>query len=75
VSDTTTVRVGRRTRDQLNQLSSASGQTVDAVIQRALRVLELEERRRLAVEQSLELANDADDRAEVQAAIRDALGE
>ncbi len=75
MSDTTTVRVGRRTRDQLNQLSSASGQTVDAVIQRALRVLELEERRRLAVEQSLELANDADDRAEVQAAIRDALGE
>lgn len=74
MSETTTVRVSRRTREQLNHLSGASGQTVDAVIQRALRVLEVEERRRLAVEQSLALANDADGRAEVAAALRDALG-
>lgn len=75
MSDTTTVRVGRVTRDHLNRISAASGETVDTVIQRALRMLELEGRRQLAVEQSRALADDPQDRAEVRAAIRDALGE
>jgi Arc/MetJ family transcription regulator len=75
MSDTTTVRVGRATRDHLNRVSTARGETVDALIQRALRLLELEERRQLAVEQSRALAGDPADRAEVQAAIREALGE
>lgn len=75
MSDTTTVRVGRATRDQLNRVSAESGETVDATIQRALRLLEWEALRRQAELESRVLAADSDDVAEVHAAIRDLVGE
>lgn len=74
MSDTTTVRVGRATRDQLNRVSSESGETVDAVIRRALEIMEIEHRRRVAEQQGRDLANDPADKAEVLAAIREAQG-
>ena len=74
MSDTTTVRVGRATRDHLRRISTENGETLDAVIQQALGLLEWEALRRQAEAESRALANDPADRAEVQAAIRDALG-
>ena len=75
MSDTTTVRVGRATRDHLNRVSAESGETVDAVIRRALRLMEFEAKRKQAELESRALADDPRDRAEVHAAIREALGE
>jgi Ser-tRNA(Ala) deacylase AlaX len=75
MGETTTVRVGRATRDHLNRVSAEANETVDTTIQRALRLLELEERRKQAEIESLALAKDPADRDEVRAAIRDLLGE
>jgi hypothetical protein len=75
MSDTTTVRVGRATRDHLNRISAARGETVDTTIQRGLRLIELEARRKQAEIDARRLAADPADRAEVQAAIRDLVGE
>ena len=75
MSDTTTVRVGRATRDQLNKISAASGETVDSTIQRGLHLIELEARRKQAEIDARRLGNDPADRAEVRAAIRDLVGE
>lgn len=75
MNDTTTVRVGRATRDHLNRASAETGETVDTVIQRGLRLMELEGRRKQAELESRELAADPADRAEVAATLREALGE
>jgi hypothetical protein len=75
MTETTTVRVGKATRDHLNRLSAASGESVDSTIQLGLRLIELEARRRQAEADSRRLAADPADRAEVAAAIRDLTGE
>lgn len=75
MSDTTTVRVAKATRERLNQLSATSGESVDSTIRRGLHLIELESRRRRAEAESRALAADPDDRAEVAAAIRDLAGE
>lgn len=75
MSDTTTVRVSKRTREHLNRVSAASGETVDATIQHGLRLIEREARRKQAVIDARAAAADPDDRAEVAAAIRELAGE
>jgi len=74
MSETTTVRVGRATRDHLHRISTQSGQTFDATIQRGLDLIDLEARRKQAEIEAREIADDPEDRAEVQAAIQEALG-
>jgi hypothetical protein len=75
MSETTTVRVAMSTRQHLNKISAERGETVDATIQRGLRLIELEVRRRQAEIDARAAGADADDRAEVAAAIRDLTGE
>jgi hypothetical protein len=75
MSDTTTVRVAKATREHLNRLSAARGESVDSTIQRGLRLIELEDRRRQAESEARVLAADSVDRAEIAAAIRDLTGE
>jgi len=75
MGDTTTVRVSHATRDHVNRLATESGQSVDAVIENALRLAEWEARRRQAALEAREVGADPADRAEVRAAIREALGE
>jgi hypothetical protein len=75
MGDTTTVRVAMSTREHLNRISAASGETVDATIQRGLRLIEREARRKQAEIDARAASADPDDRAEVAAAIRDLTGE
>jgi hypothetical protein len=75
VTDTTTIRVSRRTHEAVTAHARESGRSADEVISAALRALEWEERRRQAEEDAWRLAQDPEDRAEVAAAIREALGE
>jgi predicted transcriptional regulator len=75
MGETTTVRVATSTREHLNRISAASGETVDATIQRGLRLIEREQWRKQAEIDARAAAADADDRAEVAAAIRDLTGE
>jgi hypothetical protein len=75
MGDTTTVRVAASTRDHLNRVSAASGETVDATIQYGLRLIEREAWRKQAEIDARAAAADPDDRAEVAAAIRALTGE
>jgi predicted transcriptional regulator len=75
MGDTTTVRVSRATRDHVNRLAAQTGESVDAVIEQALRLAEGETRRRQAELEARRVGADQADRDEVRAAIRDALGE
>lgn len=75
MSDTTTVRVATSTREHLNKVSAASGETVDATIRRGLRLIDREARRKQAEIDARAAGADSDDRAEVAAAIRELTGE
>jgi hypothetical protein len=75
VADSTTIRVSRRTHAAVTAHARESGLSADEVISTALRALDWERRRRQAEEDAWRLANDAEDRAEVAAAIRDLTGE
>jgi predicted transcriptional regulator len=75
MSDTTTVRVSTGTREHLNRISAQRGETVDATIQRGLRLIEREAWRAQAEIDARAAAADPADRAEVAAAIRDLTGE
>ena len=75
MGDTTTVRVATATREHLNKVSAASGETVDATIRRGLRLIEREAWRKQAEIDARAAGADADDRAEVAAAIRELTGE
>lgn len=74
MSDSTTVRVRRATRDRLNALSAQRGASVDELITDGLEALEREQLRRRAELDARRLADDAADRAEVAAALRDLTG-
>jgi hypothetical protein len=75
MSDTTTVRVTKVTRDHLNRVSAEQGESVDRTIERGLRMIELEDRRKQAEIDARAAAADPADRAEVAAAIRELVGE
>jgi hypothetical protein len=75
MGDTTTVRVARATRDQLNKVSAERGETVDATIQRGLDLLDREEWRRTAELDALAAGQDIEDQAELRAAMADLAGE
>lgn len=74
MSESTTVRVARTTRDHLNQVSSATGRSADETIQEGLRLIEREQWRRTAEWDSVAAGLDTEDQAEVRAAIADVLG-
>jgi uncharacterized membrane protein len=75
MGDTTTVRVSTSTREHLNKISSTAGETVDTTIQRGLRLIEREARRKQAEIDARAAGADPADRAEVAAAIWDLTGE
>jgi len=75
MSDTTTVRVSKVTRAHLNRVSSEHGESADQTIERGLRLIELEGRRKQAEIDAFAAATDPADRAEVATAIRDLVGE
>jgi predicted transcriptional regulator len=75
MSETTTVRVSRATRDHLNKVSTASGETVDATIQRGLDLLDREQWRRTAELDAWAAGQDVEDQAELRAAMADLAGE
>jgi|1186.fasta_scaffold56478_2 hypothetical protein len=74
MTDSTTVRVRRATRDRLNQLSAQRGASVDELISEGLEALERERWRRQAETDARRLAADPLDRAEVAAALQDLTG-
>jgi predicted transcriptional regulator len=74
MSETTTVRVARATRDHLNRISIERGETVDTTIQRALDLLDREQWRRTAELDSWAAGHDVEDQAELRAAIADLAG-
>jgi hypothetical protein len=74
MAETTTVRVGRATRDRLNAESRARGLSVDQLIAEGLDALERERWRRQAEADANRLGADPRDRAEVAAALDDLLG-
>lgn len=75
MTETTTVRVARATRDHLNKITAETGETVDTTIQRALELVEREKWRREAERDAWLASQDEQDKAEVRAAIAEALGE
>jgi predicted transcriptional regulator len=75
MSETTTVRVSRATRDHLNKVSTEQGETVDATIQRGLDLLEREQWRRTAELDAWAASQDVEDQAELRAAMADLAGE
>jgi hypothetical protein len=75
VTDTTTIRVSRRTHEAVSAQARESGTSADEVISAALQALDWERRRRQAEEDAWRLAQDPEDRAELAAAIREARGE
>jgi predicted transcriptional regulator len=72
---TTTVRVRTETRDRLNRLAASRNETVDQLIDRGLSLVERDTWRRVAEADARRVATDAEDRAEVRAAIRELTGE
>jgi hypothetical protein len=72
---TTTVRVRKETREALNTEVTQSGTTADAVIAAGLRALRRERLRREWERDARLAGEDAEDRAEVAAAIRDLAGD
>ncbi|MGF1645488.1 MAG: hypothetical protein ACFCVF_00970 [Kineosporiaceae bacterium] len=72
---TTTVRVRTETRDRLNRLAASRHETVDQLIDRGLSLVERDAWRRIAESDARRVAADAEDRAEVRAAIRELTGE
>jgi hypothetical protein len=74
MSESTTVRVRRSTRDRLNRLSAQRGASVDELITEGLEALERERWRRQAEADARRLGADPDDRAEVAAALSDLTG-
>jgi len=74
MAETTTVRVRTGTREALNQEVAESGTTADAVISAGLKALRRERRRREFERDSRLAGANAEDRAEVAAAIRDLVG-
>lgn len=75
MTDSTTIRVGRVTRDHANKLSAELGETVDATVRQALDLLERERWRRTAELDAWAASVDEADKAEVRAAIAEALGQ
>ncbi len=69
MAETTTVRVHAATRDQLNALAAERGSTVEAVIQEALAFYRHAQWRARAAADARDAAANADDRAEVAAAL------
>lgn len=74
MSETTTVRVRRTTRDRLNDLSAQRGASVDELITEGLEALERERWRHQAEADARRLGADPGDRAEVAAALHDLTG-
>jgi hypothetical protein len=74
MSESTTVRVRRATRDRLNRLSAQRGASVDELITEGLEALERERWRRQAEADARRLGADPADRAEVAAALHDLTG-
>ena len=75
MSETTTVRVSRATRDHVNRISTEHGETVDATIQRGLDLLDREQWRRTAELDAWAAGQDIGDQAELRAAMADLAGE
>lgn len=75
MSDTTTVRVRRRTHAALAQEAATSSCSTDEVIDAGLKALQRERIRRQMEQEARQVAADPADRAEVAAALRDLLGE
>ena len=75
MSDTTTVRVTKATRDHLNRVSTERGETVDATIEASLQLLAREQWRRTAELDARSAGLDAEDQAELRAAMADLAGE
>lgn len=75
MSESTTVRVRRSTRDRVNKLAAQRGATVDELILEGLDALERERWRRQAEADARRLSEDPADRAEVSAAIADLTGQ
>ena len=74
MGDTTTIRVKQATRARI-ETQRRPGQTADDIIIEGLAAIEREAWRRQAEADAREAANDATDRAEVLAAVRETLGE
>lgn len=66
MTETTTVKVRKTTRDLLLELGSARKQTADQVIQDALTALLRDKRRRVAAEEAQSLQSDPVDLAEIR---------
>lgn len=75
MTPSTTIRVSRRTHETITARAHKSGMSADEVINAGLRALEWEEFGRQAEQDAWRLAHDAEDRAEVAAAIHDLTGE
>jgi hypothetical protein len=75
MSDTTTVRVAKATRDHLNRVSAERGETVDATIEASLQLLAREQWRRTAELDAWAAGLDVEDQAELRAAMADLAGE
>lgn len=74
MGDTTTIRVRQATRARI-EAQRRPGQTADEIINEGLAAIEREAWRRQAEADAREAAKDAADRAEVLAAIQEALSE
>jgi len=66
MTDTTTVKVQKSTRDLLLELGAARRQSADQVILDALAAMRRDERRRMATEEARALKDDPVDLAEVR---------
>jgi Arc/MetJ-type ribon-helix-helix transcriptional regulator len=75
VSEPVAIQVSPATRDHVNRLAAESGNSADTVIRNALRLAEREIRRERAAIEAAQVAADPADRAEVRAAIREAVGD
>jgi hypothetical protein len=69
------MRISTHTRDEVNRLAAERGVTADRAVAEAIQALRDEEWRRQAERETLEMAQDPLDRAEVAAALRDLGGE
>jgi hypothetical protein len=74
MSESTTVRVRRSTRDRLKALIAQRGVSVDELISEGLDAVERERWRRQAEADARRLGADAADRAEVARAVADLTG-
>lgn len=66
MTDTTTVKVHKTTRDLLMELGAARKQSADQVIVEALAAMRRDERRRVAAEEARALKDDPVDLAEIR---------